>query len=57
MRLFLFLDDWMLDVYLDVQNAYNRSNVEGTSYNYDYSQSTPLTGLPILPSFGIRGSF
>ncbi|MBN1946976.1 MAG: TonB-dependent receptor [Bradymonadales bacterium] len=48
---------WVLDLYLDVQNVYNQGNQEGTAYNYDYSRSAPLTGLPIIPSFGVRGSF
>ena len=50
-------DKWTLNLYLDVQNAYNRGNVEAMGYNYDYSKQTPTTGLPIVPSFGIRGSF
>jgi hypothetical protein len=41
--------------YLDVQNAYNRSNPEGRYYNYDYSQTRTIPGLPIIPSLGIRG--
>ena len=50
-------DAWQLSLYLDVQNVYNHANPEGTSYNFDYTQSTPSTGLPIIPSIGIRGSF
>jgi TonB family protein len=41
-------------VYLDVWNAYNQGNVEGVSYNYNYTQRTNTTGLPIIPSFGMR---
>ena len=41
-------------VYIDVQNIYNHSNVEGYMYSYDYSQKVYFTGLPILPSLGIR---
>lgn len=44
-------------IYLDVYNAYNRANVEGTSYNYNSTQSTNASGVPILPSFGVRGEF
>ncbi len=44
-----------LALYLDVQNAYNRKNEEGRGYNYDYTQSGVVSGLPILPTFGIRG--
>ncbi len=48
-------DGWKLAVFLDIQNAYNRQNQEGIIYNYDFSQQTPLLGLPIIPSLGIRG--
>ncbi len=44
-----------LTLYLDVQNAYNAVNPEGVLYSYDYRASTPVRGLPILPSLGIRG--
>jgi TonB family protein len=46
---------WRLSAYLDVQNAYNRKNTENISYNYDYTQTKPLPGLPILPVLGFRG--
>jgi len=48
-------DGWKLAVFLDVQNAYNQQSQEGIIYNYDFSQQTPLLGLPIIPSLGIRG--
>lgn len=48
---------WQLGVYLDVQNIYNQGNVEGVSYNYNYTQRSYATGLPILPSLGMRGEF
>jgi len=50
-------NQWMLSLYLDVQNATNHGNVEGVSYNFDYSQEQYLYGLPIIPSLGIRGEF
>jgi len=46
---------WSLSVYLDVQNVYNRQNPEATLYNFDYTESTTVSGLPILPSLGVRG--
>lgn len=46
---------WKLSAYLDVQNVYNRENTEDIGYNYDYSQSKPVPGLPILPILGVRG--
>lgn len=48
---------WMLAVYLDVQNATYRKNVEAVINSYDYSQQGYLTGLPILPVLGVRGEF
>jgi len=43
-----------LSVYLDVQNVTNRTNAEGLIYNFDYTESAYLPGLPIFPSMGIR---
>jgi hypothetical protein len=48
---------WRLNAYLEVQNAYNRANPEGLSYNYDYRQSKRESGLPLLPVFGVRAEF
>jgi TonB family protein len=48
---------WRLMAYLDVWNAYNNAAVEGIQYNYDYTQRAPQTGLPIIPSLGLRGEF
>lgn len=48
---------WILEVYLDLLNAYNEPNVEGYIYNFDYTKKTPLTGLPIIPSLGIQATF
>ena len=41
--------------YLDVQNAYNRPNEEGRAYNFDFSQAGVISGLPLIPSLGLRG--
>ncbi len=46
---------WKLAAYLDVLIVYNRQNPEGVSYNYNFTQSTSVTGLPILPVLGLRG--
>jgi TonB family protein len=45
---------WLLDAYLDVQNVYNHKSPEGLAYSYDYRQSAPQGGLPILTIFGLR---
>ncbi|MBZ0236966.1 MAG: TonB-dependent receptor plug domain-containing protein, partial [Deltaproteobacteria bacterium] len=41
--------------YLDLQNAYNARHVEGRTWNYDYTRSADVYGLPVLPSLGLRG--
>ena len=46
---------WRLTAYLDVRNAYNRQNPEAMTYNYNFSQSQTLAGLPFLPIVGVRG--
>jgi hypothetical protein len=48
---------WQLSAYLDVQNAYNNQNVEGVGYNFNYTARQNVTGLPILPSIGVRADF
>jgi hypothetical protein len=50
-------DDWRLTTYLEAHNAYNRANPEGVEYAYDYRRSQTVVGLPVLPSFGVRGAF
>jgi outer membrane receptor protein involved in Fe transport len=42
-------------VFLEVLNVYNQQNQEGVQYNFNYTQSQPVTGLPIFPNLGIRG--
>ena len=41
--------------YFDVQNVYDRRNEEGRAYNFDFTQSGVISGLPLLPSLGVRG--
>ncbi|WP_437281423.1 TonB-dependent receptor [Sorangium sp. So ce375] len=48
---------WRLSGYLDVQNVYNNANSEAIQYNYNFTARQYVTGLPILPSFGMRGEF
>ncbi len=50
-------DSWILTAYLDVQNATNRKNTESIGYSYDFSERQDVTGLPLLPTFGLRGDF
>ncbi len=46
-----------VNAYLDVQNVYNRTNVEAYIYNYDFSSAAGGIGLPIFPSIGLRVDF
>ena len=46
-----------MSLYVDIQNVYNNAAAEGLLYNYNFSQQAYQTGLPILPSLGVRGEF
>ena len=48
---------WILGMYLDVTNVYNYRNAEGIRYNYDYTDSEPVRGLPLIPTIGLKGEF
>ena len=50
-------ETWILSAYLELQNAYNRANPEARQYNFDFTQSKAVSGLPIIPSLGLRGTF
>ncbi len=50
-------DRFIWNLYLDVQNVYNRGNQEDVNYSYDFEESAPVTGLPIIPAFGLRLEF
>ena len=43
-----------LKLFVDVQNATNRLNPEGVTYNFDYSQRSYTRGLPVFPSIGVE---
>jgi hypothetical protein len=47
----------MLSLYLDIQNVYNYQATEFLLWNFNYTKSTTLNGLPIIPSIGIKGEF
>lgn len=51
------LDREIWSLYIDVQNALNQKNPEGYQYSYNYKEKEAVTGLPILPSIGIKGEF
>lgn len=50
-------DRMIVTAYLDIQNVTNRKNVESVSYAYDYSKRSDVTGLPVIPSIGLKGEF
>lgn len=50
-------DRWQLGVYLDVLNVYNAQNAEFLNYDYRYRTQQVITGIPILPTLGVKGSF
>jgi len=50
-------EDWLLETYLEVNNATNRENVENVGYSYDYKERNDINGLPIVPSFGIKAIY
>ena len=49
--------DWKLAAYLDVSNVYLNAPVYGYQYNTNYTERSEIKGIPILPSFGVRGEF
>lgn len=48
---------WQLALYLDVQNVTNHTNEEFHVYDYRYQDQGSVQGLPILPTFGVKGKF
>lgn len=55
-KMWLF-DLWSMGLYLDVQNVFNVANVEAVEWDYRYRESAPVTGVPILPTIGVRGQW
>lgn len=55
-KLFTF-KAWQLELYLDVLNAVRGQNPEFVLYNYDYTDSTYIRSLPIIPSPGFNAEF
>ncbi|MCC6621063.1 MAG: TonB-dependent receptor [Deltaproteobacteria bacterium] len=50
-------EDWMFELFLDVQNVYNAMNPESPEYSYDFKQRADGLALPILPTLGVRAVF
>tara|TARA_R110002073_G_scaffold334897_1_gene525481 strand:- start:29364 stop:32117 length:2754 start_codon:yes stop_codon:yes gene_type:complete len=50
-------DTWKFSSYLSLVNATNHRNVESNTYNFDYSEQGSISGLPVLPIFGVKGEW
>ncbi len=48
---------WALSLFLDVQNVYNYRAIIRVSYNHDYTETSYLRDLPIIPALGLKGYF
>lgn len=51
------LDNEIWSLYIDIQNVLNQKNTETVQYSYDYKQKGSVSGLPIVPSIGLKGEF
>ncbi len=49
--------NFRFSTYLDVYNVYNNPGIEARSYDHNYVHRIYTTGIPILPSVGVRGEF
>ena len=50
-------DQFKLSAFVDVTNVYANAPIAGYAYNFDYSEREEVSGLPILPTIGLRGEF
>jgi hypothetical protein len=48
---------WQLNTFLDLLNVVRGTNPEFVLYNYDYTESTYIRGLPFIPSPGFEAEF
>lgn len=48
---------WQLALYLDVENVTNHRNEEIHLYDYRYREQGSISGIPILPTLGVKGKF
>ena len=48
---------WQLQLYADLLNVLHGENPEFEVYNYDYTESTYISGLPFIPSLGFEAKF
>ena len=50
-------DPLWLETYIDLLNVVRGRNPEAIDYNYDYTESTFIRGLPFIPSVGLRAEY
>lgn len=50
-------DTWDLSLYLDVQNVTNHKNEEIHVYDYRFREQGSISGIPILPTLGLKARF
>jgi hypothetical protein len=50
-------DEEIWSIYVDIQNVLNQSNSETIQYSYNYKEKGSVSGLPIMPSIGLKGEF
>lgn len=48
---------YRVSAYLDIYNVYNNPGIEGVSYDFNFARQVYQTGVPFLPSVGLRGEF
>ncbi|HEX4517472.1 MAG TPA: hypothetical protein VH054_28195, partial [Polyangiaceae bacterium] len=44
-----------ISAYIDIENLFNANDPQAVQYNFNYTQSANINGLPILPIIGLRG--
>ena len=49
--------EWTINVFVDVQNVTNNKNPEFVLYNFDYTQTQYVRGMPIFPTIGLKAEF
>ena len=50
-------DTWQLTAYLDVQNVTNHKNEEIHVFDYRFREQGSISGIPILPTLGLKVKF
>jgi len=51
----VFKREMKISAYIDIENLFDASDPQAVEYNFNYTQSAYINGLPILPIIGLRG--